>query len=87
MVGKEVRVDDRKFEIHDWKEKFEANAKSPSTGEAIVCSFRFTIPKQVPLGSTILIERREGIVEPIEPAEAHSLSLGAFQVRGSLFTR
>jgi hypothetical protein len=78
MPGKEVRIGDRKFEIHDWTERFEANAKSPSTGEPVVSSFRFTIPKQVPVGSRILIEGREGIVESIEPAEACSLSLGAF---------
>jgi hypothetical protein len=74
MPGKEVRIDDRKIEIDDWTERFEANGKS----KTIVSSFRFTIPKQVLVGSRILIEGREGIVESIEPTEACSLSLGAF---------
>jgi hypothetical protein len=87
MSGKELRINDRKFQIYDWMETFGAYATSPSTGEPVVSSFRFTLPKQVPLGSTVLIEGREGIVESIEPADARNLSLGAFQVRGSLFTR
>ena len=43
--------------------------------------------KQVRVGSTILTEGREAIVESLEPADARGVALESFPVYGSLFTR
>jgi hypothetical protein len=84
MPSKEIRINDRRFEVYDWSETFAAE----STGRHIVGSFKVTLPEKVEVGSLVQMEGegadRYGVVQWIGPADDLGSALGEFMVRGSL---
>jgi hypothetical protein len=87
VPGKEIRINDRRFEVYDWSE-FRAGGTSPSSGEPIVGTFKVTLPREVPVGASVeFCDDLYGIVESIGPPDQHDFALGKFLVRGSLLAK
>jgi hypothetical protein len=81
VAGKEIRINNCRFEVHDWSERFEPGGRHHACGKPIVGTFKVTLPRGIGLGAVVEMvgDERRAIVDDEETGEA-----GEFLVTGSI---